>query len=467
MTDLDPATRIALAALVWAALIVIVYRTTLLSKHRSAGLPLAFVLATTLFHCGGLVHLSSTYDHNLNRYLLSWNYTRETVAYGIEASMVGILGIVMGIKLANLGLANGGFAQSAPQQLLLSSSRFLIGVSAGVILLGMLARDTVASLPGVGAVLWGFNSLLLLGICGLVLHFSLLRQTRNVVLATFCGACAVIGIQMFTIAILGDSTSGAIIVVAFSLMLFRPTFPSMLKGLISLVAVGYLILLAAVGWLDIRSEVRSAVWSNASLSDRIDAFVSAASAVKVFDPTHQDHLEWLDMRMNHNVTVGKTVELLTNTPSLSANGETLLLAVFGWIPRALWPDKPERGGSEMVALYTGQKLTVTSTFGTGPIFEFFINFGWWGVFFGCTLYGFVLRFLDIRSARIFADGNLVRSGPYFAAGVAMVAPMNNLFFIVNGAITAAIAGGIAIHLARHLLGTQVKVVEALPRRRRV
>ncbi len=464
MTDFDPMIRIALSALLWAWLIVVLYKSLLLSRQGTVGLPLAFVLSTTLLHVGALVHLIPTYDHTLNPYLASWSYTQETVAAGFEASVLGILGFTVGVVLANRWLRFRPSDMLPPSPaFLLWTSKLLIAAGVGGTLLSVFAGGFIGSLPGLTAILGGFKNLLLLGVCGLILHFSLMRQRRNLLLAVIGGAVAVVGVQMFTEGILGDSVAAAITIISFALILFRRKTSGMMKGLIVLMAASYLMLVAAVGWLDIRGEVRASVWGQAGMSERVGTFVNAVSNIKIFDAGYQTHLEYLDTRMNHNVIIGKAVEQLTASPSLSANGETILLAVLGWVPRAIWRDKPTRGGSDTASLYTGQRLSDSSSFGTGPIFEFFINFRNPGVLIGMLVYGFILRWLDIRSVSMIKDGNLLNASYFFVAGAAMITPMNTLFFIVNGAVTSAIAAGIVVFAARRRLRRQERIALAATR----
>lgn len=440
MIYFDPEFRIVLCALVWCALVVVTYQASLLSQHRSVGLPLGYVLVTTLMHAGALVHLSPNYDHNANSYLASWQYTKDTVAAGAELSVVGLLFFVVGLLIANLmvcGVARPRRGPSSDVLPVVSKLLVIVGIAATVI--GSAGAGAIASVPGLMAIIGGFKNLLLLGVCGYIYHFALMRQQRNVLLAIFAGIVVVVGVQMLTAGILGDSVASAILLLSFALMTFQPRLGPMLKGLAALCLGSYVLLLAALGWLDIRSEVRSAVWSGAGVWERVDAFSSAVAKVRIFDGSYQEHLELLDVRMNHNVVMGKAVEQLSAIPSLYANGETLWAAALGWVPRAIWPEKPERGGSELASLYTGQRLSETTSFGTGPIFEFFINHGLLGVVFGCLIYGFLLRWFDVRSAALIDGANPLKISPYFAAGVVMVTPFNTLMFIVNGAVSAAVA----------------------------
>lgn len=439
MLDLDPLTRIFVSAILWAILLVFIFKIILFSRHRSTGLPLAFALNMSLVHVGAIVHLTPGYNHHANAYLRSWQYTTATVADGIEVSLLGLFSIFLGVLLADAFVT----APARPPQYsprLLGSSKFLAFVGFSSILLAFAGSRLAGDIPGLSAMLGGFSNLFTLGACGVILHFAKAGQPRRILLSAAFAIALLVGTQMVTTGILGDSIASAITIIGFWLALFRPTFTSISKGIVSLFLIGYVAIFLAVGWIDIRDVVRASVWSGDDYSERINTIADAISNSKIMDSDYQKHLEYMDMRMNQNVIIGKTVETLNAMPHTIANGETLILAIVGWVPRAIWPEKPMRGGSSFASTYTGVQLASGTTFGTGAIFEFYINFLLPGVLLGGICYGFLLRWLDFKAGYFMYDGDIISASPYFAAGATMVTAMNSMFFIVNSAVTAAIAG---------------------------
>jgi hypothetical protein len=77
-------------------------------------------------------------------------------------------------------------------------------------------------------------------------------------------------------------------------------------------------------------------------------------------------------------------------------GETLAYLVYIFIPRVVWPDKPEVTPGQWFArkLGKGQQLTETkfsNAINMTLAGEFYLNFGWVGAVVGLALYGFLLQ----------------------------------------------------------------------------
>jgi hypothetical protein len=87
--------------------------------------------------------------------------------------------------------------------------------------------------------------------------------------------------------------------------------------------------------------------------------------------------------------------IVRDTPSVSPYqyGRTLGLFFVAFIPRLLWPDKPEIHIGQWVTDVYGSGPEVVGT-STGPtqVGEFYFNFGWPGVVLGMLLLGVLLRF---------------------------------------------------------------------------
>jgi len=75
------------------------------------------------------------------------------------------------------------------------------------------------------------------------------------------------------------------------------------------------------------------------------------------------------------------------------HGQTLLVTVLGFIPRAVWPDKPVGIGKDLTRYYVGpfyepvQGFSVTITLPA----DLYVNFGWLGVGLGGLILGLVSR----------------------------------------------------------------------------
>jgi hypothetical protein len=91
--------------------------------------------------------------------------------------------------------------------------------------------------------------------------------------------------------------------------------------------------------------------------------------------------------------------IVRDTPGISPyqNGRTLMLFVYAFVPRVLWPEKP------MIPI----GAWITAVYGPGPhiqsftaptwLGDFYLNFGNAGVFFGMLLYGVILALFQARA----------------------------------------------------------------------
>ncbi|MFH7024923.1 MAG: O-antigen polysaccharide polymerase Wzy [Heteroscytonema crispum UTEX LB 1556] len=91
-------------------------------------------------------------------------------------------------------------------------------------------------------------------------------------------------------------------------------------------------------------------------------------------------------------------DVMKNTPEIVPywNGETYLPLLTSYIPRIIWPDKPEiRIGNDFGHRY---KILDADDFSTSMnlpmIVEMYVNFGSWGVIIGMSLLGSLLVFID-------------------------------------------------------------------------
>jgi hypothetical protein len=112
MFDLDPTSTIRLYALLWLTLLLFVIWRGPQSLHGSVGLPLTFVASYTAAHFGALVHLVDRYKHYHYPFPAGLIYTKRTVAV-IESALprfgVQILGLQAVISsLRNLALVGAG-----------------------------------------------------------------------------------------------------------------------------------------------------------------------------------------------------------------------------------------------------------------------------------------------------------------------------------------------------------------------
>jgi hypothetical protein len=210
-----------------------------------------------------------------------------------------------------------------------------------------------------------------------------------------------------------------------------------------------------------RTRIRETVWQQrAGIGDRLERIANIAINFQAIDLTNPEHVSDLDARLNQNFFVGSAI---------NRHGEGLAFAYGGtlpwWalIPRALWPDKPAiGGGGTIVADFTGIDLAEGTSFGAGQVLEFYVNFGWSGIFVGFFVVGFVLIRLDRGIMRALAAGDLrgllLRALP----GLMLLQPGGNLLEILVGAVAALIAAVLLLRVERRRVDAFLSVAIRTP-----
>lgn len=156
-----------------------------------------------------------------------------------------------------------------------------------------------------------------------------------------------------------------------------------------------------------RSDIRDVVWGGEQVGTRVAQLQSTFSEAEWFDPTNTEHLERVDLRLNQNQLLGASVVFIGEGSVPYAAGSTLTDALIALVPRALWPNKPDIGGSgDVVTTYTGIRFAYGTSVGVGQVMELFVNFGTPGVVLGFVLIGALVAGFDRRSAMHLERGDV-------------------------------------------------------------
>ncbi|KAB2850827.1 MAG: hypothetical protein F9K44_03660 [Hyphomicrobiaceae bacterium] len=339
-----------------------------------------------------------------------WNYAMDSTdtTVGFTFSSYGLIALIIGTILGDLVMSSRPPVPSLPSASLDHRAQFATMHFIGFRILlpigvaSWLATFTpVAELPSAAAILSAGKQCLLLAICLLAwaewqigklsrfvfwLGLTSLLPVVTVVSAGFIGY----GIVMVTT------------VLAFTAMYFRPRWP-LLLGLLAMLYGGVSLW---VTYAEHRGEIRTSVWGGDQTSIVLEKVFKVVQEFELFDISNQDHLKNVDLRLNQNHLVGAAVR---NTPSMVPfrNGETIYAAMLSIIPRAIWPDKPEVGGSgNYVSEHTLTSFAAGTSVGMGQVLEFYINFGTPCLIIGFVLLGAALRALDIRLAEALKAGQI-------------------------------------------------------------
>jgi hypothetical protein len=208
-----------------------------------------------------------------------------------------------------------------------------------------------------------------------------------------------------------------------------------------------------VTYMGQRTTIREAVWlDRASIIDRLEGISNLVTDFQLFSLDAPDQATSINDRLNQNMFVADAIVRYESGINELALGSTV--PWWALIPRAIWPDKPDVGGSgDVVAEYTGLNLSKGTSFGIGQVLEFYINFGIIGVIVGFFAFGYILKYLDIGIMRALKDGDmrglLLRAMP----GLAMLQPGGSLLEVVVAVVAAMVAARIMLWLEMFSLPT--------------
>lgn len=197
-----------------------------------------------------------------------------------------------------------------------------------------------------------------------------------------------------------------------------------------------------------RNDIREVVWSDrSSITERIDSVAAMITSFQPLDLSNPSHATALRNRLNQNVLVGVGVVRHRNGIVNLAYGETFQPWLL--IPRALWPGKPDVGGSGMIVTnFTGMNFSRGTSVGAGQVLEFYYNFGTIGLIVGFFGFGYLLRFLDRRLMTGFVLGDLRLVLLNGMPGLALLQPGGSVIETAVSAVAALVAGHVVLFYAR-------------------
>ncbi|QJD77444.1 hypothetical protein [Spirosoma rhododendri] len=99
------------------------------------------------------------------------------------------------------------------------------------------------------------------------------------------------------------------------------------------------------------------------------------------------------MRFNQGLMIGSAMAKVPRHEPY-AGGEVLLSLVYPFVPRLLWPGKPQTGGYENIRRFTSLPQSENTSINLSPLGEGYVNFGYGGLLFALGyggLLGYVFR----------------------------------------------------------------------------
>ena len=444
MLDLEPTTKITVYALVWALLLLLVAARGD-ARAKSVGFPHALLLSYIFAYGGALVYLVPGYSPANSAYLRAWRFDAATVADGFELTTIGIIGAFCGFGIFSLfgtdppALRKAGTHGHRLHQM----SIFLLTVGSLAALIMKFIASLGLQLAGVQAVGTAVQNLLIVGACAYIYNKVRIGDERKAFIACVVFAILTPTFRLLTSAILSDSVGSSLSIVCFYLTVSGGAVsgrPGFLRRVTLLAGLLVCSLVFAASYLQGRQALRAVVWRGGSVEAALETSLQEVAKFSLDSIGSDKTLALLDARLDQSIFVGLAAERLRAQTDDFENGATIASALLAWVPRFIWPDKPERGGSAFIARYTGLRFSEGTTFGTGVIFEFYVNFGLPGVFFGMILIGYVLRSFDVAAFRTLRNQDYVGFARYLLIGFPLLAPLADVFFTVTSLAGAAIVG---------------------------
>lgn len=443
---------------IWVVVAVLLVWSQWRWGGASCGIPFAYFLGLAIIHVpGAVLYLDPTYEF----------YNPQFVETGFQITTLGVVGFMVGVLIAGTRarIPRRRHVTSAKSEAVSHATAPEINRLAWIFLLSGFAVQFVISpaLQGLTltALLSGLSQLTVAGTC-LGLYAAHTTGNRVLLRRWLLVASAFPVVTLLASAFLGYGVYALLVVVCFAFALFRPRLWTVFPFFIAL----FLGISIFVTYARDRGEYREAAWNEgASLEQRVERVINTFTNFELLDLDNPKHRANIDLRLNQNELVGAAEAHIASGRVDFANGETFWVALVAPIPRILWPDKPQFGGSgDSVANYTGYSFADGTSVGLGQVLEFFINFGWNGEFWCYVLYGAICRRLDMHAGLALRAGKFRTFLLFFMPAMATMQSGGALAEVVGSAAGAFFAALLASALAdRYLIRIRTNANNALSR----
>jgi hypothetical protein len=418
---------------IWAGLLLALVVFAIGRPGRGGVLTIAYFLGLSLMHVPGVLPVLDPESGLADG---------EETQLGFEMTVLGMAAFVAGAVLARgIGQQSAAASGAPPRRRAqiferLGRRTLALGVVAYFVLVPLSGR-----VPSLTSVVSAFGTLLILGFWLFLYGASVAADPRRT-LATLALLPLLPLATLVTGGFLGYGVYWVLSVVAF---LFVITWRRIWFYVGTPVTV-FLGLSLFVTYMGQRAGIRETVWQEqAGVLDRLDRVSTIVTEFQLLDLASPTHVTALDERLNQNGLVGAAIKYHEDGLAPFAYGATI--PVWALIPRAVWPDKPETGGSgSIVSDFTGMQFAEGTSVGAGQVLEFYINFGIPGVLIGFFGLGYLLMRLDqgIMHSLAVDDmrGLLLRAMP----GLMLLQPGGSLLEILVGCVAAYVGARLVISL---------------------
>ncbi len=431
-----------LVLILWLAALGLLVAKAWRGGQPVAGLAIAYWFQLWLIHwIGGAIYVLSNFS----------SHDRTVALIGFTETGYAIAGLLIGNVLLAPFLFRPQTAPERVTQTIDSSGPGFMYVIIGLGLYFVTSR-LLPKIPGTDAIISsGFR----LAIAGFCLWWLARWQAGQKGRSWIVLASAAL-VPFFTVSLDGFMGYGVFFLMClacFVSVYYRPRWHLLVVAPAALL-VGMSLYPA---YLSVRTSLRHAVWGGASYSERLEKMALIAGEYQWFDPDNPAHLRAIDMRLNQNILVGHAVNYLEAGGTEYGEGETLVNAMLAFIPRVLWPGKPQYAGSGgLVTRYTGIQFARGTSVGIGQVMELYVNFGGLGVLIGFTILGLLLGFFDLQAGMALRAGQWKQFALWFAVGLSFLQVGGNF----AEATSAAAGSAVLCLLVNSFLGRQKETKQA-------
>jgi hypothetical protein len=370
-------------------------------SKRAFGLPLAYALALSLIHPIGAIPYALDFYTPRSQVLLDNGSSVTNTYTGLFVALIGFAAFVTGVVIRPLFFPprdlpaaprlHPNISNKLPHTLLIMSIVFFLFIS-----------PVLRRIPSVGQL--GISGTML-SVLALVLLAQQAAQKGDFKRMWFW-LVSTLMFPLVTITFMGFASYGgaaAASVWAISYRFIKPRIVAVL-GLALMLYCG---LTFYTNYMRERTSIREKVWGGGGIQSRLDSLRGMMNNFELLNLKSQYQMETIDGRLNQNDLVGKAVLYLRAGRVGFAEGGTLYIAMVAWIPRIIWPSKPNIGGSGgLVSRFTGQKFAEGTSIGVGQVLEFYVNWGLTSIIIGFLLYGCLIQYLDQRAGEGLLTGDL-------------------------------------------------------------
>lgn len=420
------------ALLIWLVLAVGLIFLAVDRKRGIGALTLAYFLALSLGHIPGLLpYLDSEIARN----------GFEPTKVGIDATLIGMTTFIVGAVAARILQWSTASAKGHQQTFgevdfsRLGWRLLTIGVIAQFVIL-----PVSALVPSFTAISSSVGTLLVLGFWILFYSSTIANDGRQTLQIYLMLPLLPAG-TLTTGGFLGFGTVWVLSIIVFHFVTMRRRTWFYL----SIPPAIFLGLSLFVTYFQQRDDIRDVIWyQDAGITARLNQVVKLVTEFQLLDLSNENHLWALEQRLNQNYLVGTGVMRHQDGLNELWYGGTVPIWIV--IPRAIWPDKPEIGGSgDFVEQFTGIRFAEGTSVGIGQVLEFYMNFGMAGVVAGFAGLGFILMRLDQGVMQALAMGNIHGLVRYALPGLALLQPLGSLLEMIVGVISAIVVAEFLVH----------------------